>query len=277
MRMFDIENAIKEWRRQMQIAGVNSPTTLDELEAHLRSDFAALVSAGNPERQAFQSALARLGGPQEVCREFAKVTVRPALALGMVALLWVVFAMLQVRAYLWWAPVYPLQAVDVSMLIGNFSLMLAGFFAAGQLLDEWTPRLNPIRERSFQRAIFLSCLVAVISLLLSFSLETICVIQNPWYSKNFPPKFYVRLALKWVLWLGVVGITLEQQFTRIPAHIKILLPLLAGLVAFILTPRWFVFLTDSEAPRGNWIFAMVVIVQSAFLLAASRKMFRKPA
>jgi hypothetical protein len=36
--MFNLEEAILEWRRQMLIAGITSPIPLDELEIHLRDD-----------------------------------------------------------------------------------------------------------------------------------------------------------------------------------------------------------------------------------------------
>ena len=36
--MFDLDQAIVAWRRQMIAAGFNSAETLDELESHLRDD-----------------------------------------------------------------------------------------------------------------------------------------------------------------------------------------------------------------------------------------------
>ena len=44
--MFDIDEAIKQWRRKMQSAGINSPESLDELEAHLRDEVARQTKGG---------------------------------------------------------------------------------------------------------------------------------------------------------------------------------------------------------------------------------------
>ena len=36
--MFDLEQAIAEWRKQMLAAGIKAPVPLDELESHLREE-----------------------------------------------------------------------------------------------------------------------------------------------------------------------------------------------------------------------------------------------
>jgi hypothetical protein len=36
--MFDLEQTISEWRRQMLSAGIKTPVPLEELEIHLRED-----------------------------------------------------------------------------------------------------------------------------------------------------------------------------------------------------------------------------------------------
>jgi len=36
--MFDLEQSISDWRRQMLAAGIWTPVPLDELETHLRTD-----------------------------------------------------------------------------------------------------------------------------------------------------------------------------------------------------------------------------------------------
>ena len=36
--MFNLDQAIVEWRRQMAAGGIRSPEVLDELESHLRDD-----------------------------------------------------------------------------------------------------------------------------------------------------------------------------------------------------------------------------------------------
>lgn len=71
--MFDLEQAIAEWRRQMLAAGLKTPAPLYELESHLREDIRALLSAGRPEAEAFQLAVARLGNGGSLRTEFKKL------------------------------------------------------------------------------------------------------------------------------------------------------------------------------------------------------------
>jgi hypothetical protein len=71
--MFNLEQSIAEWRRQMLDAGIKTPMTLDELENHLREDIRALQSAGKRADQAFELAVARLGRPDPLRMEFNKV------------------------------------------------------------------------------------------------------------------------------------------------------------------------------------------------------------
>jgi len=41
--MFNLEQAILDWRRQMAASGIKAPDVLDELESHLRDDVEAHV------------------------------------------------------------------------------------------------------------------------------------------------------------------------------------------------------------------------------------------
>ena len=54
--MFNLEQSITEWRKQMLSAGVKNPEIVDELESHLREDWARHVQLGENEEQAFESA-----------------------------------------------------------------------------------------------------------------------------------------------------------------------------------------------------------------------------
>jgi len=70
--MFNLEQAIIEWRRQMLAAGIPAPIPLDELEAHLRDDIQRAVQGGDSEEQAFCVGVERLGSPGTLKVEFAK-------------------------------------------------------------------------------------------------------------------------------------------------------------------------------------------------------------
>jgi len=71
--MFNLEQSISEWRRQMQSAGVRNPDIVDELESHLREDWARRVQSGESEEQAFEGAVQGLGQASLLEHEFAKL------------------------------------------------------------------------------------------------------------------------------------------------------------------------------------------------------------
>jgi hypothetical protein len=72
--MFNLEQAISEWRRQMQAAGVRNPDVADELESHLREDVGRQVQSGESEEQAFGAAVHRVGEASLLKQEFAKLS-----------------------------------------------------------------------------------------------------------------------------------------------------------------------------------------------------------
>src|SRR6267154_3427870 len=53
--MFDLDQAIAQWRRQMLAAGIKTPVTLDELESHLRDDVEQQVQSGWEVQPAFEA------------------------------------------------------------------------------------------------------------------------------------------------------------------------------------------------------------------------------
>ena len=74
--MFNLEQAISEWRRQMLSAGVRNPDIVDELESHLREDWARRVQSGESEEQAFEGAVQGVGQASVLKHEFAKLVKR---------------------------------------------------------------------------------------------------------------------------------------------------------------------------------------------------------
>jgi hypothetical protein len=70
--MFDLEQSIANWRRQMLAAGLQTPVPLEELENHLREDIAQQARSGVSEAEAFQTAVERIGRPNLVQGEFKK-------------------------------------------------------------------------------------------------------------------------------------------------------------------------------------------------------------
>ncbi len=65
--MFNLEQAIAEWRRQMMAAGVKAPVPLEELESHLRDDVQQQMKSGTGAQEAFEAAVQRIG--QKHCKD----------------------------------------------------------------------------------------------------------------------------------------------------------------------------------------------------------------
>src|SRR5689334_16795020 len=70
--MFELEQAIIDWRQQLSTAGINSRGVLDELEAHLREDIDRQMRTGLSAEQAFVNGRERFGKPDAIKAEFSK-------------------------------------------------------------------------------------------------------------------------------------------------------------------------------------------------------------
>jgi hypothetical protein len=70
--MFNLEQAIIEWRQQMLAAGIQTPVPLEELECHLREEIARQTESGLNEQSAFEISDQRIGRPKTLKNEFKK-------------------------------------------------------------------------------------------------------------------------------------------------------------------------------------------------------------
>ena len=70
--MFNFEQAIVEWRRQMLAAGIQTPVPLEELEIHLREDIAQQTRSGLDVQKAFEAATRQIGQAPALRSEFEK-------------------------------------------------------------------------------------------------------------------------------------------------------------------------------------------------------------
>jgi hypothetical protein len=71
--MFDLEQAIADWRQQMLAAGIKTPVPLEELEIHLREEIERQTEADLSETEAFKASVQKIGPAQAVQNEFRKV------------------------------------------------------------------------------------------------------------------------------------------------------------------------------------------------------------
>ena len=70
--MFNLEQAIAQWRNELRAAGMNTPALLDELESHLREEFERQRRAGHDAQQSFQIARQCIGRADSLGTEFEK-------------------------------------------------------------------------------------------------------------------------------------------------------------------------------------------------------------
>jgi hypothetical protein len=162
--MFNLEQSIADWRRQMLAAGVNGSDVLDELEGHLRADFRALVSSGNSEEEAFQRAVAQVGAPGALRMEFNKLgdaMIRPV-KIG--TTLWitatVVVAALLARRFLTGAPNLVTGLHIFTITIGYCTMFLLGTFGIFHVGYRAACGLSPVRQRSLNLAVGLFTRIA---------------------------------------------------------------------------------------------------------------------
>lgn len=70
--MFDLEQSIAEWRRQMLAAGIKARVPLEELENHLRDEVERQVKSGLNGQEVFEISIRQIGQPKTLKREFKK-------------------------------------------------------------------------------------------------------------------------------------------------------------------------------------------------------------
>jgi hypothetical protein len=68
--MFNLDQAIAEWRKELHAAGMDTAALLDELESHLREEFERQRRAGHGAQQSFQIARQCIGQADSLGAEF---------------------------------------------------------------------------------------------------------------------------------------------------------------------------------------------------------------
>lgn len=74
--MFNLEQSITEWRRQMAAGGIKDSTVLEELESHLRAEVEKQMQSGLDVPQALEAAVQCIGPAGALRLEFSKVGIK---------------------------------------------------------------------------------------------------------------------------------------------------------------------------------------------------------
>ncbi|MFV1883452.1 MAG: ABC transporter permease [Balneola sp.] len=78
--MFELEKAIKEWKRSLRKNSGYEDGDIEELESHLRDRMDDLIEDGKTKQEAFEIAAEEIGNVEEVATEFYKTaTIKPYL------------------------------------------------------------------------------------------------------------------------------------------------------------------------------------------------------
>jgi len=70
--MFNLDQAIIEWRRKMSAGGVKAPAVLDEFESHMREEVERQTRSGVEASKAFEIAVQKIGPASALKSEFRK-------------------------------------------------------------------------------------------------------------------------------------------------------------------------------------------------------------
>jgi len=133
--MFNLEQAIAKWRRQMLSSGIQSPIPLDELEAHLRDNIEEQLGKGLATEQSFLAAVQQIGPAVPLRKEFNKTARKAALESNIEKALVVVgfgiYAVLSIKSLFFSTlevtttqKLLGLSAVVLTFVFGLLSIML---------------------------------------------------------------------------------------------------------------------------------------------------------
>jgi hypothetical protein len=126
--MFDLEAAIRNWKRRAERQWAGDRLALDELEDHLREEFARLAESGHRLADAWSIAVSKLGDSVEISNEFAKLgrlTTPDRIVFGLFVGAASLAVVVVTKAIM--VPEQPLRA----FYVGLFALgCLSGLFAA---------------------------------------------------------------------------------------------------------------------------------------------------
>ena len=131
--MFNLEQAVADWREQMLAVGIKSPVPLEELEIHLCEEIERQTRAGLDPQQAFEISIPKMGHPEQLNREFKK-SERTFMKKTLVVLLGVFGVLfgtaLILPALAWYRDHGAMPAEHLVPLLIGAAIVLAGLGAA---------------------------------------------------------------------------------------------------------------------------------------------------
>ncbi len=273
--MFQLNQAITQWRRQLLAGGINSPEILDELESHLRNEISNLVSSGMTEAEAFQLATSRIGGAAPLRAEFKKLERTSGLPLMIGLGLWLAALAMQARNMSYALSVVPLLFAHIIILSAGYcAAFLTGACGMAYVGYRSLHSLSPIRQRSLgHAAIWFGRLAAGMTL-------TGLVLGMLWSRKNLGRYWSWNLreigALCVTIWF--VSLSLLQRFGGVSQRGGMLMSIGGNIIVAL---AWFGAIIAANAPAmrvytegSHWLLITFFGIHLVFLalgLASSQK------
>lgn len=220
--MFNLDQTIANWRRQMAAEGIKTPAVLDELESHLREDIERQLRAGVNAETAFKTAVERIGQSDLLKAEFAKVGGIRGVQWGKVVGIACCLVALPLPA--WAVPnflmVHELTASD--RLLGSAAVVLTFLsLASWRFSYRFLPVIHNRRARSKAT---ITCGLAGLAWLYVFMVLLFTVIVPSLFSSSaaqrgdFRPVFVMGIATLWAMAvtavLGGIAYGLEEAARR---------------------------------------------------------------
>jgi hypothetical protein len=263
--MRNLDEQIAEWRTRMAAGGINTPAVLDELEAHLREEIRARITAGATDEQAFREALARLGSANSLRDEFGKVHNSGGRLLTWSFLLWLGVAgivAIFVGRRLFDGRVGLLLAMHIfSVTMSYLSAFVAGGFAAGYVCAQWSGEVSSSLKRRLSLASTRFLDLAAVLIAAGFILGLLWTDQHygRYWTKN------VREIGGLTALTGVVALAAVRRIAQLNEETRVVLGLGASLVVGF---AWFgMLLVAQNRPLGSW-WPMEVYTGIHFVLIA---------
>ena len=163
--MFDLEQAIADWRRQMLDAGIKTPALLRELESHLRDEVEQQTKSGLDGQKAFEIAAQQMGQASALKNEFKKTIMKTKyISKRFISSMLVIFSITSLAMLL--APFLRPPALD--------SATLTSYFQSGKtpLLDLYATFGGGAHHTDFMlECLVLSLILTALFALLNFRLS----------------------------------------------------------------------------------------------------------
>lgn len=276
--MPDLETQIAAWRRQMLAAGIKTPSTLDELESHLREEIDRLRATGVSETEALSLAVSRLGQPATMQVEFKKLG-RPALsAANVVTAVWAGLILLLILIFL---PKLLDRKPNV-LLLTHILTVTAGYLAAfvvggcgmAWVCWQWRRGVAPARHEAINRTALRFTRLAAGFIVLAVALGMIW--SGPNLGAYFIGDFKEIGGICAAAWF--IGLWLAQRSPRITDRATMLLAICGSLIVSV---AWFgagplahAATTSGYGLASYWPLAVLTAIHLLFLTAALLRPFR---